>query len=81
MTDHGIVGVDVALRRQVDALTLRFPDVDRGELEQLVRDTYDRLKDEAAVESHLVSMTEGQVTDELRLRGETVHVRSEDAAE
>ncbi|MCO8269479.1 hypothetical protein M1L60_02610 [Actinoplanes sp. TRM 88003] len=63
---------------QVDALTLRFPDVDRAELERLVHDTYDRLKDEAAVGSHLVAMTEGQVTDELRRRGETVHVRSDD---
>ena len=77
----GIVNVDVALRRQVDALTLRFPDVDQSELEQLVHRTYDRLKDDAAVESHLVSMTEGQVTDELRRRGEEVHVRSEDAAD
>jgi hypothetical protein len=75
----GVVNPEVALRREVDTLTQRFPDVDRDELEQEVHATYDRLKEEARVDAHLVAMTEGQVTDELRKRGEEVHVRGEDA--
>lgn len=74
----GVVNPEIALRREVDALAQRFPDVDRAELEEHVRTTYGRLKEQAKVESHLVAMTEGQVTDELRKRGETVHVRGQD---
>lgn len=70
---------EVALRREVEALAQRFPDVDRAELEQRVRSTYAHLKEEATVDEHLVSMTEGQVTEQLRERGETVHVRGEES--
>jgi hypothetical protein len=75
----GLVNPEIALRREIDTLAQRFPDVDRAELEERVRSTYGRLKEEATVDSHLVAMTEGQVTDELRKRGETIHIRSEDA--
>jgi len=37
------------------------------------------LKDEAVIDSHLVAMTEKQVTEDLRRGGETVHVRSDQA--
>jgi hypothetical protein len=75
-------GVDdphMALRRQVETLAQRFPDVERPELEELVQSTYDKLAQQAAVDAHLVAMTENQVTEHLRARGETVHVRGEDA--
>jgi hypothetical protein len=75
----GAVDPETALRREVDALAQRFPDVDRAELDERVHATYERLKHDAKVDSHLVAMTEGQVTEELRERGETVHVRGEDA--
>lgn len=74
----GVVDPEIALRREVDALTQRFPEVDRAELEEQVRSTYDRIRKEATVQSHLVAMTDRQVTDELRARGETLHVRGED---
>jgi hypothetical protein len=74
----GLVNPEIALQREVETLAQRFPDVDRAELEERVHSTYERLKNEATVESHLVAMTEGQVTEELRRRGETVHVRTED---
>ncbi|MEV0718079.1 three-helix bundle dimerization domain-containing protein [Asanoa sp. NPDC050611] len=74
----GIVDPETALRREVDTLAVRFPDVDRAEIEERVRATHERLKEEATVDSHLLAMTEGQVTDELRGRGETVHVRGHD---
>ena len=74
----GIDNPDIALRREVEALAQRFPDVDRAELERRVRATYDELKDDAVVDDHLVSMTEGKVTQQLRESGETVHVRGED---
>jgi thymidylate kinase len=75
----GVVDPETALRREVDTLAQRFPDVDRAELEERVRATYDRLAEEATVEGHLVAMTEQQVTNDLRERGETVHVRGKDA--
>jgi adenylosuccinate lyase len=71
----GLDNPEIALDRQVEALTQRFPDLDPAELRALVHETYDRLKDEAAVHDHLVAMTENQVTEQLRERGETVHVR------
>nr|WP_221383330.1 hypothetical protein [Actinoplanes polyasparticus] len=76
----GLVDPEVALQRQVETLVQRFPDVDRGELQERVHSTYERLKGEASVDSHLVAMTEKQVTEELRGSGETVHVRSDDPA-
>ncbi|WP_213012426.1 three-helix bundle dimerization domain-containing protein [Paractinoplanes toevensis] len=76
----GLVDPETALRRQAETLGQRFPDVDQSELEERVHGTYERLKDEAAVDSHLVAMTEKQVTEDLRRSGETVHVRSDDPA-
>ena len=73
----GLVDPEIALQRQVETLSQRFPDVDRGELAERVHATYDRLRDEADIDSHLVAMTEKQVTEQLRERGESVHVRSD----
>ena len=78
-TSGGVSDVQTVLRREVDTLAERFPDVERAEIEDRVFSTYERLKQQATVESHLVSITEGQVTDELRKHGETVHVRGGDA--
>jgi adenylosuccinate lyase len=75
----GLIDPEIALQRQTDTLVQRFPDVERAQLERLVRDTYARLKDEAAVEDHLVAMTVKQVTEHLRDQGEEVHMRSDTA--
>jgi hypothetical protein len=75
----GVVNPEIALRREVDALAQRFPDVDRAELEERVRSVYERFKEEATIDSHLVALTERQVTEELRGRGERVRVRGGDA--
>jgi hypothetical protein len=77
--NDGVANPEAALNREVETLAQRFPDVDRAELDERVHVTYERLKQDAAVESHLVAVTEGQVTEQLRGRGETVHVRGEDA--
>ncbi|WP_360419330.1 three-helix bundle dimerization domain-containing protein [Actinoplanes sp. NPDC026619] len=74
----GLVDPEIALQRQAEALGQRFPDVDRAELDDRVHDTYARLKEEASIDSHLVAVTEKQVTEDLRRSGETVHVRSDD---
>ncbi|MGW3892256.1 three-helix bundle dimerization domain-containing protein [Micromonospora chokoriensis] len=76
----GLVDPDIALRRQVETLGQRFPDVDHAELSTRVHDTYERLKAGATVDAHLVAMAEKQVTEDLRGHGETVHVRSDDQA-
>lgn len=73
----GVVDPETALRREVEALAQRFPDVDRAELDERVHATYDRLKHDATVDSHLVAMTEKQVTEDLRQRGETIHMRGD----
>ncbi|GIE98540.1 three-helix bundle dimerization domain-containing protein [Paractinoplanes rishiriensis] len=74
----GLVDPKIALQRQVETLAQRFPDVDHDELRERVHAAYDKLKDDATVDSHLVAMTEKQVTEDLRSSGETVHVRSDD---
>jgi adenylosuccinate lyase len=74
---RGLVEPEIALERQIETLTQRFPDVERGEIAERVHETYERLKQEATVDSHLVAMTEKQVTEDLRRDGETVHVRSD----
>jgi hypothetical protein len=74
-TTGGLVEPEIALQRQIETLAQRFPDVGRAER---VHATYERLKQDATVESHLVAMTEKQVTEDLRRNGETVHVRSDD---
>ncbi|WP_430495896.1 three-helix bundle dimerization domain-containing protein [Micromonospora trifolii] len=76
----GLVDPEIALQRQVETLKQRFPDADDGELSALVHETHQRLKDEASVDSHLVALTEKQVTDELRSGGGTVQIRSDSTA-
>ena len=76
-TTGGLVDPEIALQRQIETLTQRFPDVDRSELADRVHATYERLQQEATVDSHLVAMTEKQVTEDLRRSGETVHVRGD----
>jgi hypothetical protein len=75
----GLVDVETALRREVDILEQRFPTVDRAQLERTVRATYDELKHDAEVESHLLAVTRAQVTEKLREQGAEIHVRSEGA--
>ncbi|GAB2607905.1 hypothetical protein Aab01nite_61780 [Paractinoplanes abujensis] len=74
----GLTDPEIALRHQTEALTQRFPDVDPDELADRVHQTYDQLEEAATVDTHLVAMTEKQVTEDLREQGETVHVRSDD---
>ncbi len=74
----GLIDPETALQREVETLSQRFPDVDPAELDERVHVTYDRLSDEASVDSHLVAMTEKQVTEELREGGADVHVRGEE---
>jgi hypothetical protein len=69
---------ELALDRLTDSLTQRFPDVDRDRIDREVHETYAELEQHAAIDDHLVAMTEGQVTDDLRRHGETVHVRTSD---
>lgn len=78
LAGHGLDKPEIALPRLVESLSQRFPDTDRTQIEQRVRSTYDELVTQANVESHLVSMTENRVTDDLRAVGERVHVRGED---
>ncbi|WP_433379866.1 three-helix bundle dimerization domain-containing protein [Actinoplanes sp. CA-142083] len=75
----GLVDPETALQREVETLGQRFPEVDRAELDERVHTVYERLSSDAAVDTHLVAMTEKQVTEELREGGADVHVRGEDA--
>jgi hypothetical protein len=77
----GLVDVETALRREVDILEQRFPTVDRAQLERTVRATYDELKHDASVESHLLAVTRAQVTEKLREQGAEIHVRTEGGAD
>ncbi len=74
----GLVDPEVALNREVETLSQRFPQADREELDERVHATYDELKEQTTANAHLVALTEGRVTEQLRERGETVHVRGED---
>ncbi|WP_410816421.1 three-helix bundle dimerization domain-containing protein [Micromonospora sp. 050-3] len=76
----GLVDPEIALQRQVETLRQRFPDADESEISALVHETHHRLKAEASVDSHLVALTEKQVTEELRNDGGTVHIRSDETA-
>lgn len=73
----GLVDPEIALQRQVETLKQRFPDADESEISALVHETHQRLKDGASVDSHLVALTEKQVTEELRSGDGTVHIRSD----
>jgi len=75
----GLVDTATALRREVDVLTERFPQLERDELERYVQETYAELKRDAEVEAHLVALTRARVTEKLRERGIDIHVRTEDA--
>jgi hypothetical protein len=75
---HGLVDIETALQREVEVLTLRFPQVDRAEIDRCVRDTYDELRRGAEVKAHLLAVTRAKVTDQLQERGYQVHVRGED---
>ncbi|WP_433534588.1 three-helix bundle dimerization domain-containing protein [Micromonospora sp. CA-249363] len=76
----GLVDPEIALERQVETLKQRFPDADEGEISTLVHETHQRLKDGASIDSHLVALTEKQVTEELRAGDGTVHIRSDNPA-
>ena len=76
----GLIDPETALQREVETLRQRFPDVDPAELDDRVHVTYDQLSNEASVDSHLVAMTEKQVTEELRESGAEVHVRGDESS-
>src|SRR5262245_6923765 len=62
----GLVDAETAIRREVEVLAQRFPDVDRAELDHEVRATYEDLKRDAEIEAHLFALTRAQVTEKLR---------------
>ena len=78
VSTDGLVDTETALRREVDVLAQRFPETDRAELQKCVYDTYAELERGAEVKAHLVALTRAQVSEKLRQRGESVHVRSDD---
>ncbi len=59
----GLVDTETALRREVDVLTQRFPQLERDELERYVQETYAELKRDAEVEAHLFALTRARVTE------------------
>ncbi len=65
----GIADTETALQREIDLLAQRFPHLERSDLEQRVRDTYDQLKRDATVEAHLIAVTRARVTQALRDEG------------
>jgi hypothetical protein len=76
---EGLLDSETALRREVDVLAQRFPRLSREELDREVRKTYAELESDATVHAHLLAVTRSKVTEDLRQRGEEIHVRSEDA--
>jgi hypothetical protein len=72
---EGRVDEEAALRRQVESLRPRFPQVPRDELERRVRETYHRIDRDAHIHSHVLARTLAEVTEQLRREGVAVHVR------
>jgi hypothetical protein len=70
-----ITDVETALRREIELLTERFPQVPEHELNSAVRTTYERLKRDAVVDSHLVAVTRDVVVNELHHQGVESHLR------
>jgi hypothetical protein len=62
----GLQNVDSALKREVDRLARRFPDVDLNEIDQHVRQAYADLSSRATIRSHLVTLTAARVGNLLR---------------
>jgi hypothetical protein len=80
MTDEpieGLLDTETALRREIDVLAERFPGLPRPELEREVRRTYAELEQDATVHAHVLAVTRAKVTEDLRRRGEQIHVRSD----
>jgi hypothetical protein len=77
MTEHDGVAhlgdIETALRREVDIVAERFPEAPATEVEQLVRETYQALLNQAEVEAHVLSLTRSKVVDELMQRGYQLH--------
>jgi hypothetical protein len=70
----GLIDTETALRREVDVLAPRFPQLHRDELDRLVHETYAELADAAEVQSHLVAVTHGRVIEKLKERGLEIHI-------
>jgi hypothetical protein len=77
---EGLLDSETALRREVDVLAERFPRLPRQDLEREVRATYAELESHASVHAHLLAVTRAKVTEDLRQRGEEIHVRTDDQA-
>lgn len=58
-------------------LAQRFPGPPRQDLEREVGETYAELEGDARVRAHLLAVTRAKVTEDLRERGEEIHVRSD----
>jgi hypothetical protein len=77
---EGLLDNETALRREVDVLAQRFPQLPHAELEREVRKAYAELESDATVRAHLLALTRSKVTEDLRQRGEQIHVRSDSQA-
>jgi hypothetical protein len=72
----GVVDVETALQREIDNLAERFPDLDRGEIDDQVHHTYQELERNASIHTYLVTVTAAHVGDVLHNRGEHYQRRS-----
>ncbi|WP_433050424.1 three-helix bundle dimerization domain-containing protein [Dactylosporangium sp. CS-033363] len=77
MSEHDGVAhlgdIETALQREITIVQERFPDAPAGEVERVVRDTYNELLSEAEVETHVLSLTRHQVVERLVARGYPLH--------
>jgi hypothetical protein len=72
----GVVDVEAALQREIDNLADRFPELDRGEIDNEVHQTYSELERNASIRTHLFTVTGAHVSDVLRNRGAHFQPRS-----
>jgi hypothetical protein len=72
----GTVDVETALQREIDNLAERFPELDRGEIDNEVHQTYNELERNASIRTHLFTVTGAHVSDVLRNRGAHFQPRS-----
>ncbi len=74
--EEGLADVETGLQREIDNLAARFPELDRGEIDKEVRETYNELERNASIRTHLFTVTGAHVSDVLRNRGAHFEPRS-----
>ena len=73
----GLVDTETALQHEVDTLALRFPQLERTQLDRVVHETYAELERGAEVQSHLVAVTHARTIEKLKARGLEMHLPSD----